>query len=678
MELTDFAEQILFGHTLEDKLVSVSTFTDHHPSGLSIHPKLPARAPELKFASYKSNNSKPALTVHKLQDPMNRAKLLHIFANHELISLELMAFVLLRFPSAPKRFRRGVAQVMRDEQKHLQAYIKRITALGLEFGSCDMSDFFWRCVADAPTPHEWNARMGLVFEQANLDFTKNYKSIFNQIGDLESASTLEMIYRDELSHVKHSLHWFRHWTPGNDDEWVHFVTLLKPPLSPSRAKGTTFCHESRVRVGFSPRFIQALEQWGGSKSRPPTIWVPNFDVETTYSSETLTKKVVPDCVTDLTLINQNLAICLSWLTARGDQILCPAPSNEFQQQLLKMKGYCPEWVETLHQPKTKHYTTINPWGWSESIYSSLQPIFPKVQNKINLEICIAARQAASKLWITQLRPIIHEKIKQLGYESLLLVEEAKLFTSMDNLLEMFKTSSHKYVCKMAYGSAGRGHIIVDDKGLTPPQVGWLKRRIKYGGILVEIWQENRVLDLSFHGKVSSDGQIQYDGTVQTCVDHRGVFRGAKVNPPPQNVSQRIHRYLNGDGKDPRRLRKIAESVIQGVGKELYTLGYQGYFGVDAMLVEKQGHLFLQPLVEVNPRYTMGRLALKIRSLLSPRKNATIYFKSAPKNAGEYWSRSIATSQPLILDSQGRWTDGILPINDPYSLNKIFIYGEIST
>ena len=59
---------------------------------------------------------------------MSAGRLLHFFANHELLATELMALVLLKFPDAPAAFRKGVLETLKDEQEHTRLYIERMKA----------------------------------------------------------------------------------------------------------------------------------------------------------------------------------------------------------------------------------------------------------------------------------------------------------------------------------------------------------------------------------------------------------------------------------------------------------------------------------------------------------------------------------------------------------------------
>ena len=62
-----------------------------------------------------------------------------------------------------------------------------------------------------------------------------------------------------------------------------------------------------------------------------------------------------------------------------------------------------------------------------------------------------------------------------------------------------------------------------------------------------------------------------------------------------------------DGKDSQRMRRLGNQVADVVGKALQAVGYTGPAGIDAMIVQTSNGYKIRPIVEVNPRYTMGRI-----------------------------------------------------------------------
>src|SRR5882757_987758 len=133
MELRNFAEQVLFATTLDEKLETPAVITDDHPGSVVLAPQAPGRPVELRFKPQGSGKADfPG--VHRLEREQERGRLLHFFANHELLATELMALALLRFPDAPAAFRRGLLQTLKDEQAHTRLYMERMRECGIQFG----------------------------------------------------------------------------------------------------------------------------------------------------------------------------------------------------------------------------------------------------------------------------------------------------------------------------------------------------------------------------------------------------------------------------------------------------------------------------------------------------------------------------------------------------------------
>jgi uncharacterized ferritin-like protein (DUF455 family) len=259
MELRDFAEQILFATTLEEKLRCPKIITDERPGSALATPEAPGRPAELRFKLQGSGKGEfPG--VHRLEEERERGRLLHFFANHELLATELMALVLLRFPEAPAAFRRGVFQTLKDEQIHTRLYIERMRQCGIHFGELPVSGYFWRAISGMENPMDYVAGLSLTFEQANLDFARHFARGFAAIGDTGSAELLERIYRDEIGHVAYGLKWFRRWKNPNESDWEAFCRELKFPLSPQRAKGITLNVEGPPRRGIRSRVHRRVER----------------------------------------------------------------------------------------------------------------------------------------------------------------------------------------------------------------------------------------------------------------------------------------------------------------------------------------------------------------------------------------------------------------------------------
>jgi hypothetical protein len=91
-------------------------------------------------------------------------------------------------------------------------------------------------------------------------------------------------------------------------------------------------------------------------------------------------------------------------------------------------------------------------------------------------------------------------------------------------------------------------------------------------------------------------------------------------------------------------------------------GYVGPVGVDAFVYRKcgSGVLALRRVVEVNPRYTMGRLAWELMRRVSA--GHWVRFEIATK--GEF-------EKSVEVDDAGRMTKGTLILNDADAAQRVW-------
>ena len=137
----DYAQAILLGQNLEDKFLDIpidwSAWKEFSP------PKLPGRIGKLAFSDEKHKFPKSI----RLNENDKKAMALHSFANHELLAIEMMAAAILVYPHSTDddiRFKKGMLSTLKDEQKHLDLYNRRMNELGYELGDFPLNDFFWR------------------------------------------------------------------------------------------------------------------------------------------------------------------------------------------------------------------------------------------------------------------------------------------------------------------------------------------------------------------------------------------------------------------------------------------------------------------------------------------------------------------------------------------------------
>jgi len=249
-----FARRVLLSADLATKLAPPPAgLTVDEPAAPERH-DAPGRPANLVMAPGREVSVPP---IAGMRDPAQRARILHALANHELQAAELFAWALLAFADQPAGFRAGLLAICADEQRHCLAYAARARALGCELGDCPVTGHFWNKLDRLATPLGFVCTMGLTFENANLDFTREYADAARAAGDGETADVLEMVHADEVDHVRFAWTWLGRLAPG-EAAWDAYTRVATHPLGPHRARGASFDEPARRKAGLDDDFIARL------------------------------------------------------------------------------------------------------------------------------------------------------------------------------------------------------------------------------------------------------------------------------------------------------------------------------------------------------------------------------------------------------------------------------------
>jgi uncharacterized ferritin-like protein (DUF455 family) len=258
VEVRDFALAVLEATTLADKLGPPPRGLGDAAPGAPLRLPAPARPPELAIVTARTRSARVP-PIAGMRDPRQRARILHALCNHELQAVELFAWALLAFPTAPRRFRQGLVAILIEEQRHAGLYRDRLAALGHRFGDLPVTGHFWNLVPAIDGPVAFLCVMGLTLESANLDFALDYAAAARAAGDAATADALGEVHRDEIRHVRFALRWLPRLEPDGGGALASYRRHVRPPLHLGRARGRTVDRPSRVAAGFDPELLAAVE-----------------------------------------------------------------------------------------------------------------------------------------------------------------------------------------------------------------------------------------------------------------------------------------------------------------------------------------------------------------------------------------------------------------------------------
>lgn len=707
MELREFASQVLFATTLKEKLLCPAAITDEKPGPPLATPATPGRPAELRFkATGTARDHFPG--IRQLEQAAERGKLLHFFANHELLATELMALVLLRFPDAPAAFRKGVLQTLKDEQEHTRLYLERMKECGIHFGDLPVSGYFWRSVSTMENPMDYVSSLCLTFEQANLDFARHFARGFEKVGDHATARLLEKIYRDEIGHVAYGLKWFRRWKNPDDSDWEAFCRQLRFPLSPQRAKGITLNVAGRRAAGLDPQFIAALDVFSQSRGRTPNVFVFNLFAEARIAQG---RSFNP--TRHQAQLRRDLENLPQFLCRQDDVVLVDhKPSVEFLSGIKQAGFALPEFMEfkAVRGLRERKLGQLRPWAWSPDSVELFQPFFERLTAEKRVAGDSFNPQVArlySKAWSAALLKKL--LCRRRGDEALTsksgigqsllppspgcgatstssparedwLCTENEAGIAVDSLDEAMaaiaairKRGHHRIVVKEAMGVAGSNAMRLFEPEVLESHRRWLANALRGGRqLVVEPWLE-REQDFSIQLEMAADG-LKLCGYTGLLNDAKGQFLGNTAAPGHhKKIPANVITLFSSPPDIAQRFHRLYADIFALLEKELFQAKYTGPVGIDAFVYRDTDHRKrLKPIVEINPRYTMGRLMVELMRQTCPGSHGRFRLVNLPMLRAEGYesfsdyAKMLGEKFPLKLEGEPapRIGEGALCLNDP--------------
>ena len=107
-----------------------------------------------------------------------------------------------------------------------------------------------------------------------------------------------------------------------------------------------------------------------------------------------------------------------------------------------------------------------------------------------------------------------------------------------------------------------------------------------------------------------NGNIRYEGLSVFGAEKKGAYSGNVLGEQTYLESFFVENF--GD-----KFQQLKETVGEAI-RQIYGNIYTGYLGVDMLVYRKKanGEFAIHPCIEVNMRYTMGMVALRISQKLS--------------------------------------------------------------
>lgn len=365
----------------------------------------------------------------------------------------------------------------------------------------------------------------------------------------------------------------------------------------------------------------------------------------------------------------------AWLGTEFDQVLVQGTVDESFNARMRMLGFKlpeikglkqamedPDWMA---QPKGRLY----PWGWSPAVYQLFKQVLPSFQNDFQRS-AVAMWQAAHKDLYSRLTGInlLGKLIKSTDFTWLPGFSDLPVICHALDEIYYEINRSNKAVVKTPWSSSGRGLLLFpnpDPKKKNDEVLSGMLNQQDF--VTVEPWKR-KVLDISYQF-YSQGGEINYLGRTFFETDQKGRYIRNLLSDNP-DISADISRFLE------EHQTTIVNLLLDALSQSNYISHYEGWIGVDTLIYKTESEeLKFHPLVEINGRFTMGTIALKMRKYLATGSSGFLQIFYSKSSNFEIFSKKQESEKPLIIKDH-KIVSGFLPLTPTLNEHSFGAYIEV--
>lgn len=200
------------------------------------------------------------------------AALLHAVCHIEFNAINLALDAAYRFRLLPEEFTRDWVRIAAEEAKHFQLMRQRLQATGYDYGDFSAHNHLWDMAYK--TAFDPLLRMALVprvLEARGLDVTPGMRKKIAQKGDDETCAVLDIIYREEVGHVRAGNYWYQYLCKQRGLEPLTLFRRLLSRYDLFIFRGYVNL-EAREQAGFSSFELEMLENFEQNRQTDIHNW----------------------------------------------------------------------------------------------------------------------------------------------------------------------------------------------------------------------------------------------------------------------------------------------------------------------------------------------------------------------------------------------------------------------
>lgn len=204
-------------------------------------------------------------------------------------------------------------------------------------------------------------------------------------------------------------------------------------------------------------------------------------------------------------------------------------------------------------------------------------------------------------------------------------------------------SDRRFLAKSPYSSSGRGLLWLPLETLTRVEYqilsGMLKKQSKVS--LEPVYK--KITDFAMEFMSDGKGTVTFVGYSYFMTNEKGAYQGNYMASQAKILEKLTHRI-------DYSILESTISLLQNILANHYGSLYSGCIGVDMMIVEENNSYILHPCVEINMRYNMGYLSIKLfENFISDSSVGQYILDYDPKGTLLQTHCEMQKSYPLIVE-----------------------------
>jgi hypothetical protein len=360
-------------------------------------------------------------------------------------------------------------------------------------------------------------------------------------------------------------------------------------------------------------------------------------------------------------MQQELAYLPAWYGNKEDLVLV-MESNSYFSFLNKNIHNLPQAI--TESELTGHQNAdVSLWGISPQAIHYFDMLNKEYEANLNIpEWHSEYKILNSRLNAKECLSVIIKQIPQIQ-DSII----PQFYTELKEIDNAVRLSSEQLLAKAPYSSSGRGLLWLPIGGLTRTENQILHGILKKQGSVSVEKVVDKETDFAMEFLSDGEGNIRFAGYSLFETNSRGAYESNCV-ASQQNIEKELTQYL------PKDLLDKVKQVLTSVLKERYARLYRGCIGVDMMIYIDEGEYKLHPCVEINMRFNMGYLALKLfENFIIPTSHGRFYIDFNPEEGNIYGQHRTMRQQYPVEFQNGKVSKGYLSLCPVNEQNKYRAY-----